>query len=461
MTKRLIFNAFCMNALSHVYHGYWRHPESRQVDFNDLKVWTDLARLLEEARFDGLFLADVLGVDPVYDNSRDIYIEQGIHFPSNDPSILVGALAAATENLGLMFTSSIIQAHPVEFARRVSTLDHYTKGRVGWNIVTSANKASADLFGHDGLTRHDDRYAWAQDYVEATYKLWEGSWQEGALLKDRSAGRFADPALVHDIHHQGPRYRIKGVHSSTPSPQRTPFLVQAGSSPSGRAFAAAHAEATFIVALTPDGARRAISDINSQLPAHGRAPGDILFFQGASFVIGPTDEEAQRKAREADDWVNFDALSAHVGRDLGVDFARLDPDQPVRELKIEGLQGFTTFVEEANPGKVVRLRDLSTAMSYNGRIIGSPETIADRLAEWRDAGIDGVNIAYQTLPGSFADFAQHVMPVLRQRGLAQSDYAPGTLREKLFPGRGAQLGPGHPAAAHRVAAVSDPELLPA
>lgn len=444
MSTRLIFNAFCMNALSHVYHGFWRHPDSRQVSFNDLSVWTDLAKILESARFDGLFLADVMGVDPVHAGSRDIYIEQGIHFPSNDPSILVAALAGATEHLGLMFTSSIIQAHPVEFARRVSTLDHYSRGRIGWNIVTSANKAAADLFGHPGLTRHDERYAWAQDYVDATYKLWEGSWQDDALLDDPAGGRYADPARVHDISHDGPYYRIHGVHMSTPSPQRTPVLIQAGSSVSGRAFAAANAEATFIVALTPDGARRAIADINRQLPAFGRKAGDVLFFQGLSFVIGSTDEEAARKARDMEEWVDMEALSAHVGRDLGVDFARLDPDQPVRELDIQGLQGFTRFVEEANPGKVVRLRDLSTAMSYNGCIVGSPETIANLLTEWRDAGIDGVNIAYQKLPGSFADFAEHVMPVLRERGLAQQDYAPGTLREKLFPGSGPRLGASHP-----------------
>ncbi len=450
MTKRLIFNAFCMNALSHVYHGLWRHPETRQRNFNDLSVWTDLARLLEEARFDGLFLADVMGVDPIHKGRPDIYIEQGIHFPSNDPSILVGALAGVTEHLGLMFTSSILQAHPVEFARRVSTLDHYTRGRIGWNIVTSANAAAAKLFGHDGLTQHDDRYQWAQDYVDAAYRLWEGSWENDAVLNDPAGGRYAHPARVHEIRHKGPRYTITGRHMSTPSPQRTPFLIQAGSSPSGRDFAARNAEATFIVSLSAEGARRAISDINGRLQSVGRKPGDILFFQGLSFVIGSTDDEACRKAREMDEWVNHEALSAHVGRDLGVDFGSLDPDKPVRELDVQGLQGFTKFVEEANPGKVVRLRDLSTAMSYNGRIVGSPETIADRLRDWRDAGIDGVNIAYQTLPGSFEDFARHVMPVLRKRGLAQESYAPGTLREKLFPGRGPRLETGHPAAASRL-----------
>lgn len=189
--------------------------------------------------------------------------------------------------------------------------------------------------------------------------------------------------------------------------------------------------------------------MNDRLPAFGRRPGDILFFQGLSFVIGSTDEEAQRKAREMEEWVNLDALSTHVGRDPRVDFARPDPDQPVRELDIQGLQGLTKFVEEANPGKLVRLRNLSTAMSYNGRIMGSPETIADRLEDWRAAGIEGVNIAYQTLPGSFADFAQQIMPVLRRRGLAQTDYAPGTLREKLFSGRGPRLAVRHPALHHR------------
>lgn len=460
MTKRLIFNAFAMNSPSHVYHGVWRHPQTRQTEFNDLSTWVELVRVLEKGRFDGLFLADVMGLDEIHRGTSDIYVEQAIHFPANDPAILSAALIGATEHLGLMFTSSILQSHPFEFARRASTLDHLSKGRVGWNIVTSTSRAAARNFDFEDRVPHDERYRWAEEYVEAAYKLWEGSWEDDAVLADKARGVYADPRKVHRINHRSERYRIDGPHLCVPSPQRTPLLIQAGSSVAGRRFAARNAEATFIVSLTPDGARVAVDDIRRQAVAFGRDPSDILFFQGLSFVIGSTEEEAWRKSRELDDYIDTDALAAHVGRDLDVDFGLLDPDRPVADFNIQGLQGFARFVEEANPGKVVRLRDLTTAMSYNGRIVGTPETIADRLEEWRAAGIDGVNVAYQRTPSAFIEFAEHVMPELRRRGLAQEDYADGTLREKLFAGHGARLTERHPAARFRKlsAPVAEPAL---
>jgi FMN-dependent oxidoreductase (nitrilotriacetate monooxygenase family) len=449
MRKRLIFNAFSMNAVSHVYHGLWRHPESRQTELNKLSTWVELAQILEKGKFDALFLADVIGIDKAHRGAWDAYLEGGIHVPANDPTVLAAALAGVTENLGLTFTSSILQAHPFDFARRVSTLDHLSNGRVGWNIVTSVSRAAATNFNLADRAPHDERYRWADEYVEVAYKLWEGSWEDGAVRNDRTAGVYADPAKVHEINHVGSRYSVVGPHLTSPSPQRTPVLFQAGSSKAGRAFAARNAEATFIVALTPEAARVAVSEIRREAVGFGRRPDDILFIQGLSFVVGSTQEEAWRKSRAIDEYVSTDGLAAHVGRDLGIDFGVLDPEKPVADFKIEGLQGFTQFFEEANPGKRARLIDLITAMSYNGRIVGTPETIADELEKWQDAGIDGVNVAYQTTPGSFIEFIDHVIPVLRERGLAQRDYAPGTLRERLFPGRAATLTDRHPAARFR------------
>ncbi len=452
MRKRLIFNAFEMNAASHVYHGLWRHPDNRQTAFNTLAFWTDLARTLERGRFDALFLADVVGIDKGHDGGRDIYFKEGIHLPANDPSVLAAALIGATEHLGLAFTSSILQSHPFDFARRVSTLDHLSGGRVGWNIVTTTSRNAARNFGFDEPVPHDARYAWADEYVEVAYKLWEGSWEDGAVVADRTAGVYADPRRIHEIGHQGSWYRVEGPHLSAPSPQRTPVLFQAGSSPAGRAFAARNAEVTFLVCLTPDAARVAVADIRRDVVVAGRDTADLLFVQGLSFVVGSTEEEAWRKSRAIDDYVSTEGLAAHVGRDLGIDFGRLDPQKPVADYAIEGLRGFTQFYEEAHPGKKARLIDLVTAMSYNGRIVGTPEGIADALEAWQDAGIDGVNVAYQTAPGSFVEFVDHVMPVLRGRGLAQAEYKPGTLREKLFPGRPATLRGAHPATRFRHAA---------
>lgn len=450
MSKRLIFNGFSMNCVSHIYHGLWRHPQSRQTDFNDLQTWIDLVKVLERGKFDALFLADVIGVDPAYKGSWNTFIEEAVQIPMNDTAALAGALISSTENLGLTFTSSILQEHPFNFARKLSTLDRLSKGRIGWNMVTSVSHNAAQNFGFDRIVPHTERYRWAEEYVDIVYKLWEGSWEDDAVLNDKKAGIFADPSRIHRIHHRSERYKVLGPHLTTPSPQRTPVLYQAGSSRDGRAFASRHAEGTFIVSLNPAGARTLVDEVRAQVAAAGRDPSDLLFIQGLSFVIGSTEEEARRKSRELDEYVSPDGLLAHISRDLGIDLGLLDPDRPVEELQIEGVQGVVRFVEEGNPGKWARVRDLGSAYAYNTRIVGTPESIADRLEEWRDAGVDGVNVIYQTTPGSFVDFVEHLTPVLQKRGLAQREYGPGaTLREWLFEGRGARINDRHPAARYR------------
>jgi len=242
----LLFNAFIMNTASHIQHGLWRHPEARQADFNDVDLWVDLARTLEGGLFDAAFFADVSGMYGPVNGDYTVNVREGLQIPSNDPSVLLSAMAVHTKHLGLAFTSNVMQAHPFEFARRISTLDHISKGRVAWNIVTSTQENAARNFGLDRLTAHDARYEWAEEYLDVVFKLWEGSWDDGALVKDRERGVFADRARIHKINHVGKRYRVEGPHLPSPSPQRTPFLFQAGSSPVGRAFAAKYAEAQFI-----------------------------------------------------------------------------------------------------------------------------------------------------------------------------------------------------------------------
>lgn len=449
MAKRLVFNGFSMNAVSHVFHGLWRRPDTRQTSFNELETWVDLVRILEKAKFDALFVADVIGVDPAYKGSWDTYINEAVQIPINDSGALIGALIGATENLGLTLTSSILQEHPFNFARKLSTLDHLSKGRIGWNIVTSVSHNAAQNFGLDRIVPHDERYAWADEYVEVLYKLWEGSWDEGAVINDAAANRYADPSKIHRIHHEGRRYKVLGPHLSQPSRQRTPVLFQAGASRAGRAFAARNAEGTFIVAVNPEGARRQITETRALVAAAGRDPHDLLFIQGLNVVVGGTEEEARRKARDYDEDVSVDGLLAHISRDLGIDLGRLDPDRPVEELEIDGVQGVIRAFEEGHPGQKATVRDLGQAYAHACRITGTPETIADQLEEWQRAGIDGVNLIYSTTPGSFIEFAQEVIPVLQARGLAQKDYGPGTYRERLFPGSGARLNARHPAATYR------------
>jgi FMN-dependent oxidoreductase (nitrilotriacetate monooxygenase family) len=448
MTRpRLILNAFTMNTATHVSYGSWRNPETRSVEFDQLDVWVDLVKLLERGKFDSVFFADVVGVYDDYRGGWETYLREGLQIPNHDPSAIVSALALSTEHLGLVITSSVLQDHPFSFARKISTLDHASKGRIGWNVVTSALKNSARNFGLPEREEHDARYEWAEEYTEVVYKLWEGSWDDGALIRDRERGIHADPDRVHKINHVGNRYSVEGPHLSFPSPQRTPVIFQAGTSTAGRTFAARHAEGVFINAASPKGARIVIDDTRDRAVAAGRRRDDVKFFQGMSFVVGSTEAEAKARAAELDEFLSVDGLIAHRSGGIGIDFGGLDHNTPIGDLAAD-VQGTRSTIESliaaAPPGTNPTIADLIRQQQESTRVVGTPEQIADALEVWQDAGIDGLNIRYITTPGSFEDFIEHVVPELQARGLAQSEYAPGTLRDKLFRA-GPALPDRHPA----------------
>ncbi|MDF9752918.1 NtaA/DmoA family FMN-dependent monooxygenase [Arthrobacter sp. ES3-54] len=447
---RLLLSAFVMNTTSHIMGGQWRHPAAQQHRFNELELWTSLARQLEDAKFDVMFFADVVGLYGNDDGGWAPHVRRGMQVPANDPLILLGALAATTRNIGLAATSSVVQSHPFQFARQISTLDHLSQGRAAWNIVTSAAENAHRNFG-DGLVAHDDRYAWADEYVAAAYKLWEGSWDDGALVQDKANGIHADPDKVHKIYHRGDRYSIDGPHLSAPSPQRTPVLFQAGSSGRGQQFCAAHAEATFMLSPNPAAAAEYTASVRQQAVAAGRLAEDVKFFQGLHFIVASTEAEAARKAAELDEYLDSGALIAHIGGGAGVDLGGLDLDTPLGEFHTEGTQGHLDSLRRSVPGGNPTLRDVANFRSRAHRVLGTPEQIVDRLEEWQDAGVDGINIINQLIPDSYTDFIEHVLPELRRRGLAQQDYAEGTLREKLFGagGNGAGLNDRHPARSYR------------
>jgi FMN-dependent oxidoreductase (nitrilotriacetate monooxygenase family) len=458
MPRPLRFNAFVMHTNSHIHHGQWRRPDAGQVDFEDIDLWIDLARLLEAAKFDAIFLADVSGVYGDADADFDVYIREGLQIPSHDPITLVAAIATHTENLGLALTSNVVQNHPFNFARQISTLDHISKGRVAWNIVTGTQDNGARNFGLPRLVDHAERYAWAEEYVDVAYKLWEGSWDDGAVLKDRERGIYSDASKIHTIDHVGERYTVQGPHLPSPSPQRTPVLYQAGSSGSGRAFAARNAEATFIIAPSPAVAKQQIDETRRLAVEAGRRADDITFYQGLSFVIGDTEEEARAKAAEYERYVSVDGYLAHSAL-VGRDGRAYDPDTPLSEVETDTMRGFSEWVRTGITDREPTIRDVALVISRQTRIVGTPEQIADALVEWQEAGVDGINVINWVIPGSFEEFADAVLPVLRERGLAQTDYAPGPLRQKLF--GEPLLNDRHPAARYRgafAAAAAEPAL---
>lgn len=449
--KRLFFNAFVMNTSSHIHHGQWRRPDARQVHFDDVELWVDLAHTLEDAKFDAMFFADVSGLYGDSDADFSDYVREGLQIPSNDPLILLGALAGRTTDIGLAATANVFQQHPTNFARQVATLDHISNGRAAWNIVTGTQDNGYRNFGYPALEDHDERYRWADEYVDVTYKLWEGSWDEGAVRKDKEAGLYSDPEKVHKIFHQGERYRVEGPFLSAPSPQRTPLLFQAGSSGPGRDFAARHAEAVFLTAPSPEAARVQIEETRALAVKHGRRPGDITFHQGMTFVVGETAAEGREKFAAYRRFVRPEGYALHSAiTDLD---GRVYPaDTPLAEVQTNGSRGrlddlITALGPQATVADWVDLR-------MKGTVVGTPAQIADELEAWQAAGVDGINVINWVIPGSFEEFAELVMPELRERGLAQSEYTPGPLRRKLF-GRD-RLPDSHPAAAYRGAFADGP-----
>ena len=232
MKKQIRLNAFAMNCVAHQSPGLWTHPRDRTLDYNRLPYWLDLAKTLERGRFDGLFLADVLGVYDVFGNSPDAALRNAAQTPANEPLMLIPAMAAVTEHLGFGVTSNLSFEPPYPFARRMSTLDHLTEGRIGWNVVTGYLDSAARGAGKDKQTAHDDRYEIADEYMELVYKLWEGSWEDEAVLRDRARGVFADPSKVHRIQHEGTNYQAQ-----CNSPERAVAAADAGAV-SGRHLAA-------------------------------------------------------------------------------------------------------------------------------------------------------------------------------------------------------------------------------
>lgn len=452
MKSRMLFNAFAMNCIVYQSPGLWTRPDDRMVDYKDLEQWTELAKLIERGCFDGIFLADVFGTYDVYGGTRDASVRSAAQFPVNDPMLLVPAMAAVTEHLGFGFTASILQYHPFVFARLISTLDHLTKGRIAWNIVTSYLSSTARSLGQDAIPGHDERYEMADEFCEVCYRLWAESWADDAVVADRARGVYAEPERVRDIEYVGRWYKCNGCHLSEPSPQRVPLLYQAGTSPRGTDFAARHAEAVFLIGSKPEVNGQYVCTLREKLVAAGRDPSDLRTFAYMKVITGSTEEEARRKYDEFEGQISYDGALALLCGWSGLDLSKYEPDQPVEYIETDAVRTFLHSFTAGDPARTWTMRDIAHYVGIGGAgpvVVGAPEQVADALELWVDAGVDGFNLAYSTLPGSFVDFIEGVVPVLQKRGRMQTEYRPGTLREKLFPGRGARLAAPHPAAAGR------------
>ena len=433
--REILLNAFSMNTMGHLSPGLWRHPRDEERRYVDLDYWVSLARTLERGRFDAIFFADVLGVYDVYRGSADSALSDAVQVPVNDPLPLIPAMASVTEHLGFAMTAAVSYEHPYPFARRMSTLDHLTKGRVGWNVVTGYLNSGAVNFGVSAQEAHDRRYDIADEYLEVCYKLWESSWADDAVVADRETGIYADPARVRPIEHRGEFFTVPGIHLSEPSPQRTPVIYQAGASPRGIRFAAKHAEGVFVAAPSKVVLAKQVTAMREAIAAAGRDPQAVPILNQQTVIVGETDAQAQRLLDEYLSVASATGALVLMSGWTGIDFSRLDLDSVLEDQESDAIQSAVKAFTSADPNRRWTIREIAEYVRLGGDgpvLVGSADTVADQIEAWVDeTGVDGFNLAGTAVPEAWEQVADLLIPELQRRGRFKREYAQGTLREKL------------------------------
>lgn len=425
MAKQLHLNAFLMGVGHH--EAAWRHPRTNARNILSVRHFQDLGRIAERGKLDSVFFADGLAVGPrIKHNTQAVF----------EPITLLTAIAAATERVGLIATASTGYHSPYTLARSFASLDHISGGRAGWNIVTSAGADEAANFGLDDIPDHAGRYRRAAEFVDVATALWD-SWDDDAIVLDPDTGVFADPDKVHSIDHSGALFRVRGPLNSPRSVQGRPLLVQAGSSESGKDFAARHAEAIFTAQRTLEEGVAFYRDVKARAIAYGRGADEIKILPGIVAYIGPTAEAAQELEQELTDLISPEYSLRQLSNMLGVDLTAHALDAPLPALppieQIEGNKSRFQLVKDLAEQESLTVRQLIAKLG-GGRghrtFAGTAEQVADNLQEWFEAGAaDGFNVMPPYLPGGLEDFVSQVVPILQRRGLFRTEYTGRTLRD--------------------------------
>ena len=426
MTRHLHLNLFLM-ARGH-HEAAWRHPDSVKHALTDLDLYAEAAAIAEAAKFDAVFLADALVA-----TTTGAPVTTG----ALEPLTVLSALAARTTRIGLIGTASTTYSLPFTLARQFASLDHLSRGRAGWNIVTSWLPMAGANYGTEDAA-HADRYETAEEFVEAVDALWR-SFPADAILDDRVGGRFLDPTRVAPANYEGARIRTRGPLNVPGSPQGRPVYVQAGQSDTGRAFAARWAEVIFTAHLTKESARAFYGDVKGRAAAFGRRPADIVVLPGISAAIGSTRAEAERVWDELDALtsteIGLSRLSARFG---GHDFTGVPLDRPLTAgdfpdpAKVEASKSRAMGYADTALREKLTLRELLRKLAgARGHFTatGTPQEIADVIEDWfRSGAADGFNVMPPIMHTQFELFTGEVVPILRRRGLFREDYEGATLR---------------------------------
>ena len=427
-SRQLRLGAF-MRPVS-IHTGAWRYPGAfPDANFN-FAHYKRFAQTLERGRFDALFMADHLAVL----NMPMDALKRSATVTSFEPMTLLPALAAVTEHLGLIATSSTTYDEPFHVARRFASLNHISGGRAGWNLVTTSNPDSAKNFGHDEHMAHGERYARAREFFAVVTGLWD-SWADDAFIRDVDAGVFFNPDRLHVLNHKGPELSVRGPLNIARPVQGWPVIVQAGSSEAGRQIAAETAEAVFTSQSTLAEGQRFYADVKGRMERLGRPRDDLKILPGAFVVVGDTLAEARRKRALLDSLVHYDSAIASLSIALGHDASGFDPDAmlpdiPESNASQSGRERTIALGKREN----LTVRQLAQRLGgYAGlAMVGTPAMIADEMEEWLvTEGSDGFNVMFPYLPGGLDDFVDQVVPELQRRGLFRREYEGKTLRENL------------------------------
>ncbi|MCK0195881.1 NtaA/DmoA family FMN-dependent monooxygenase [Ancylobacter sp. 6x-1] len=416
----------------------WREPFGQGGKPWDGQFYIEMAQALERACFDLIMIEDKLMVPETYGASRDLSLKHAMMVPKADPAPLAVAMGMATQHLGVVATMSTMAYPPFMLARLSSTIDSLTKGRFGWNVVTSAEDLMAKNFGMDRLPPREDRYGMAEEYMEVVGKLFE-SWEPDAVVLDRANGIYADGSKVHSIDHKGTYYQVRGPLNTVPSPQGRPCYLQAGASPRGRDFAARHADAIVSVANGVAGMKEFRDDIRARAVKIGRDPDEIKVFFCITPSLGETEEEAQARYRRVTMSDNFatDVLIS-ISAITEIDFAQFDLDKPLPEkLVTNGESGTLDKFQQWGSGKTLRelAADGGGGLVSSLELIGTPAQVAEKMGEaMAEVGGDGFLITTPVLRVGrryIAEITDGLVPELQRRGLVRSEYKHQLLRDNL------------------------------
>jgi FMN-dependent oxidoreductase (nitrilotriacetate monooxygenase family) len=433
--RKMHLVAFLMTGPTCHHHGAWRHPESDIADILRPERYEHIARVLEAGKFDSLFFADILGLYDLYDGKFDTMVGRGGQICLLDPAVVLPMMARVTSRIGLGLTYSSTFNHPYQIARMLASLDHLSGGRVAWNVVASTSTLEARNFGLEEMPGRGVRYDRADEVLEACCALWD-SWEDGALLLDKTGGRFADPAKVHYANYAGRWIKSRGPLTTPRSPQGRPVIMQAGSSDRGRDFGARWGEIIFTLQHEKADMQAFYADFKSRMASRGRAPEECVVLPSIDVVIGETDSIARERAEYVNSLVDTQLGMAQISGHIGIDLAKLDPDQPLADVKLEeGSRGSFDVILQGTAREGLTLGEAARRFATSElcpQLVGTPEMIADRLTDLFEAhACDGFVLTPTTFPGMYEQFCRTVVPLLQRRGVFRNEYRSATLRDHL------------------------------